>query len=273
MDPLTPLTPSRVHARSQSRDGDRPEVRRPPRRTVPGAQRRRGSTADAAQHLGAARRRHARRAQRHRHASRRPARGPQVDPVRQPGPADQPAQRQLAAHGRSGASRPTAATSRFTPLDPRPLGSSEFGGNFVLRRFSDETGGRAIFNTNDHAEYLDTVFNDASAYYLVGYTPTRESADGKFHKIDVEVKRRACGSSRAAATGRRARRAQRADRRAARAGGNDCAHELVEPRTGRTAEIWVGFARGDEARTNVAVTWEPTARVGNTAATRIDVER
>ena len=47
---------------------------------------------------------------------------------------------------------------------------------------------------------------------------------------------------------------------------------MVEPRTGRTAEIWVGFTRGDESRTNVAVTWEPTARVGNTAATRIDVE-
>ena len=75
-------------------------------------------------------------------------------------------------------------------LDPRPLGSSEFGGNMVLRRFSDETGGRAIFNTNDHANHLDEVIEDASAYYLVGYTPTRgEVADGKFHKIDVEVKR------------------------------------------------------------------------------------
>ena len=68
--------------------------------------------------------------------------------------------------------------------------ASEFGGNFVLRRFSDETGGRAIFNTNDHAEHLDDVIEDASAYYLVGYAPTREMADGKFHKIDVEVKRR-----------------------------------------------------------------------------------
>ena len=75
-------------------------------------------------------------------------------------------------------------------LDPRPLGSSEFGGNMVLRRFSDETGGRAIHNTNDHAEHLDEVIEDASAYYLVGYAPSREMADGKFHKIDVEVKRR-----------------------------------------------------------------------------------
>jgi VWFA-related protein len=64
-------------------------------------------------------------------------------------------------------------------LDPRPLGASEFGGNMVLRRFSDETGGRAIFNTNDHASHLDEIFNDASSYYLIeaatcsGRCPTR----------------------------------------------------------------------------------------------------
>ena len=98
-------------------------------------------------------------------------------------------------------------------LDPRPLGSSEFGGNMVLRRFSDETGGRAIFNTNDHAEHLDDVFDDASAYYLVGYAPTREMADGKFHKIDVEVKRPRV------ARGRAARLLCAARRRAQRPGG------------------------------------------------------
>ena len=31
---------------------------------------------------------------------------------------------------------------------------------------------------------------DASAYYLVGYTPTRRTNDGKFHEIKVRVKRR-----------------------------------------------------------------------------------
>ena len=31
---------------------------------------------------------------------------------------------------------------------------------------------------------------DASAYYLIGYTPTRRGNDGKFHEIKVRVKRR-----------------------------------------------------------------------------------
>jgi VWFA-related protein len=159
-------------------------------------------------------------------------------------------------------------------LDPRPLGSSEFGGNFVLRRFSDETGGRAIFNTNDHAEYLDTVFKDASAYYLVGYTPTRESADGKFHKIDVEVKK-----PRVRVVARRGYWAPRSEELNAPAveplapAVMTALTNMVEPRTGRTVEIWVGYTRGDAATTNVAVTWEPTTRVGNGAATRVDIEQ
>ena len=159
-------------------------------------------------------------------------------------------------------------------LDPRPLGSSEFGGNMVLRRFSDETGGRAIFNTNDHASHLDEIFNDASSYYLIGYAPTRgEIADGKFHKIDVEVKR-----PRVRVVARRGYwspslaelTAPRAE--PIKAEVMDALTALVEPKTGATAEVWVGFSKGEGA-TDVMVSWEPTSRVANATATRLDVER
>jgi VWFA-related protein len=159
-------------------------------------------------------------------------------------------------------------------LDPRPLGSSEFGGNMVLRRFSDETGGRAIFNTNDHASHLDEVFNDASSYYLIGYTPTRgEIADGKFHKIDVEVKR-----PRVRVVARRGYwspslaelTAPRAE--PIKAEVMDALTALVEPKTGATAEVWVGFSKGEGA-TDVMVAWEPTSRVTSATAARLDVER
>jgi VWFA-related protein len=159
-------------------------------------------------------------------------------------------------------------------LDPRPLGSSEFGGNLVLRRFSDETGGRAIFNTNDHSEYLESVFKDASTYYLVGYTPTREAADGKFHKIDVEVKR-----PRVRVVARRGYWAPRAEEMNAAPVAPvapavmNALTDLVEPRSGRTAEVWVGYSRNEGDATRVTVTWEPTTRTGSAAATRVDVER
>jgi VWFA-related protein len=160
-------------------------------------------------------------------------------------------------------------------LDPRPLGSSEFGGNMVLRRFSDETGGRAIFNTNDHASHLDEVFADASAYYLIGYTPSRgDIADGKFHKIDVEVKR-----PRVRVVARKGYWSPKASELNAprvepvRAEVMNALTGLVEPKTGTTAEVWVGYQKGGNAATEVTVSWEPTSRMGTSSATRLDVER
>jgi VWFA-related protein len=160
-------------------------------------------------------------------------------------------------------------------LDPRPLGSSEFGGNMVLRRFSDETGGRAIFNTNDHAGHLDEVFADASAYYLIGYAPTRgDIADGRFHKIDVEVKR-----PRVRVVARKGYWSPKASELNAprvepvRAEVMNALTGLVEPKTGTTAEVWIGYAKGSEDGTDVTVSWEPTSRMGNASAMRLDVER
>ena len=75
-------------------------------------------------------------------------------------------------------------------LDPRPLGSSPIGGPDVLFRLYNETGGRGIINTNMPSTRLDDIITDASAYYLLGYTPSREFADGKFHRIDVKVKQK-----------------------------------------------------------------------------------
>jgi VWFA-related protein len=75
-------------------------------------------------------------------------------------------------------------------LDPRGLGESPMVGGVVNESLVAETGGRRISQSNDFASRLGVVMDDASAYYLVGYTPTREVADGKFHEIDVRVRRR-----------------------------------------------------------------------------------
>ena len=128
--------------------------------------------------------------ERARHAARRPARGPQVDPVLQPGPAAAA----RAARTSSAIEEAMEAANRgnvtIHVIDPRPLGTVGFGGADTLRRIADDTGGRAIVNTNDPTEQLSGVMADASAYYLIGYTPTRNANDGKFHEIKVRVKRR-----------------------------------------------------------------------------------
>jgi hypothetical protein len=54
---------------------------------------------------------------------------------------------------------------------------------------SSDTGGRRIGLTNDFSRPLRGVMADASSYYLLGYESPATTADGKFRKIDVDVKR------------------------------------------------------------------------------------
>jgi len=74
-------------------------------------------------------------------------------------------------------------------LDPRGLGQGVFP-HQTLYRLAAETGGQAIVNTNNLTAGLERVIRDASHHYLIGYTPTRELNDGKFHRFEVKVKRR-----------------------------------------------------------------------------------
>ncbi|MGH9173011.1 MAG: hypothetical protein ACRD1H_01570, partial [Vicinamibacterales bacterium] len=53
----------------------------------------------------------------------------------------------------------------------------------------------------------------------------------------------------------------------------DALTNLVEPKSGRTADVWVGFTRGEESLTDVTVAWDPTTRLGADAAARLEVER
>ena len=66
-------------------------------------------------------------------------------------------------------------------VDPRGLGAYVRAAD-SLYRLASETGGRAILNTNNFELGLRQVVEDASSYYLVGYTPTRSVDDGKFQR-------------------------------------------------------------------------------------------
>jgi VWFA-related protein len=54
-----------------------------------------------------------------------------------------------------------------------------------------ETGGRAVFNTNDLNKGLEKMLEDTKGYYLIGYQPDSETFDSKtrrFNKLTVNVK-------------------------------------------------------------------------------------
>jgi VWFA-related protein len=60
-----------------------------------------------------------------------------------------------------------------------------------LRTIADETGGRAILNTNAIALSVDRALKDTSVYYLLAWKPEREeNRGGKFRRIEVSVKDR-----------------------------------------------------------------------------------
>ena len=131
---------------------------------------------------------------------------------------------------------------------------------------------------------LTEIVADASAYYLLGYTPTRTEDDGKFHKISVKVKRPGRGPQgpRGGATGRPTPRevTTAAERR------RDASDARVSPtrsrrwsRRRRAAWQTSGSASrpGRTARPRLLVTWEPPAACAGRwraqPVTTLDVER
>ena len=65
-----------------------------------------------------------------------------------------------------------------------------YGGESVLRKLSEETGGRVIQanNARDTSEAFQQIASELRTQYLLGYTPTNTKLDGTFRKIEVKVR-------------------------------------------------------------------------------------
>ncbi len=169
-------------------------------------------------------------------------------------------------------------TSIYT-LDPRGLAGSEFdiADNVMftedravlneaqdsLRTLADQTDGRAIVNRNDAMPELRRMVTDVSAYYLLGYTSTLAPRDGKFHQIQVRVKRP--GVEVRARKGYWAWTAEEVERVTAPAKPGppreivDALEEMaaiVEPAARRPVIVWMGAQRGPGERALVTLAWE-----------------
>jgi VWFA-related protein len=60
----------------------------------------------------------------------------------------------------------------------------------VMIRLADETGGRAFYFNNDLAGSIRTAISDAEVSYTLGFYPSENGFDGKFHNLDVKVARK-----------------------------------------------------------------------------------
>jgi hypothetical protein len=81
------------------------------------------------------------------------------------------------------------------PVDPAglttALGLQSLIRTASAREIAEETGAVAVgANSNEFSRGFATIVQDASAYYLLGYSPERDlTDDGKFYSIQVRVKR------------------------------------------------------------------------------------
>ena len=69
------------------------------------------------------------------------------------------------------------------PLAP-PVGVKE---QETMQEMASRTGGLAFYNTNDLARAIHAAVDDSQVTYTIGFYPSDDGFDGKFHKIDVET--------------------------------------------------------------------------------------
>jgi len=81
---------------------------------------------------------------------------------------------------------PASATPDFTQ---QTVLSEIRLGQDGLRQISGETGGFAVMNMNSYGAALDRIVADNSVYYVLAFQPADTRRDGKFHNVEVRVKR------------------------------------------------------------------------------------
>jgi len=72
-----------------------------------------------------------------------------------------------------------------------PLKEDRITGLYSLRRLSVVTGGKYFSNIIDYKRTLDELQTLTGAFYILGYAIPR-AADGRYHSLKVEVKRKGC---------------------------------------------------------------------------------
>jgi hypothetical protein len=131
----------------------------------------------------------------------------------------------------------------------------------TLRVLADNSDGRAIVNRNDLAAGMKQIMRDASAYYLLGYTSSAAPTDGKFHTIDVRVKRPNVEvrfrKGYWAYTTEDVARANAEAKPDANPEVTAALNTLVEPAREHSARFWTGTERGAAAgQDRVTFAWE-----------------
>jgi len=82
----------------------------------------------------------------------------------------------------------TISTEEYDTLAHR---DADIQGATALKRMSKESGGRHYGNISDYETIMEELQNRTGSYYVLGYYVS-EKWDGRYHKLDVKVKKKGC---------------------------------------------------------------------------------
>lgn len=72
---------------------------------------------------------------------------------------------------------------------PAPSGTAGLSRIQDLRALAESTGGFALVNSNSVDEAFTRIVRENSTYYVLGFTSTNDRRDGRFRRVQVQVKR------------------------------------------------------------------------------------
>jgi len=167
------------------------------------------------------------------------------------------------------------------PIDPRLGSAVDVTPNEAMRSLADETDGRVAVNTTTAnttnttstpgggalSAAIRSAVADSNAYYMLTYR-SKHLEDGKFHQVEVRVKR-----PRVQVRARSGYWAPSASDRLvaellARPSGPSVIRLEPPRRISPLIQPWFGLARGDDGKTRVTFVWEPSIAVPGDRARR-----
>ena len=147
-------------------------------------------------------------------------------------------------------------------VDPRGLAARAAQDSLYV--LAENTGAKAIVNSNAIEGPLRQVVKDASAFYLLGYSSAKNPADGRFHQIKVKVKRGGlevlarkgywAPSLTAITEAKEKAAAAEPPSNVAKA-----LNLLATSSTRHLVDVWTGASRASDGQTVLTIAWAPRA--------------
>jgi VWFA-related protein len=88
----------------------------------------------------------------------------------------------------------SGGTAMFTGATVVSQSQSRDDSRETLATLAGDTGGRSFFDTGDFSKIFQSVQNDTSGYYLVGYYSTDAAHDGAWRRIHVKIDKLPAGA-------------------------------------------------------------------------------